>query len=129
MKSNVAQIVAAGGNVILNAFLIPRLQAVGAVIASVCAEVLIMSIYFWQVRKEYQFRNVLRVGWKKFMSAVVMFAVIFFLDRQLSSSIIHSFMEVGIGSVIYGVGLLLLRDEFALKIWRSVLAKVRGKKV
>ena len=126
-KSNIAQCIAAGINVVLNAVLIPRFFAVGAAIASVISEMVIFVLYFWFVRDEYTVQQAWQSGWKKLVSAVVMLVILLPICDQMSYSILSSLIEVCIGTIVYGVVLLLLRDEFTCDNVVRIIENVKNK--
>lgn len=112
MKSNIAQIAAAVFNIILNAILIPKLYSIGAAIASVTSEIVIMIIYFCMVGNEFRPLDALKTAWKKLISAVVMFVTVSVIEERLTISIWSSMIEVGVGVVVYVLTLLVLHDSF-----------------
>ncbi|WP_036947632.1 flippase [Pseudobutyrivibrio ruminis] len=122
-KSNVAQCFAAVCNLILNLLLIPKFYAFGAAIASVGAEFVIVVIYYYAIRKELSLVTVAKTGWKKLLSAAVMFAVLFPLTKRLPISILSSVLEVVLGSCIYVVFLFIIRDEFLLINYQQIKKK------
>lgn len=127
VKSNIAQIVAAASNVILNAILIPMFYSVGAAIASVIAEIVIVILYFWFVRHEYSLVVALKTGWKKCVSAAIMGVAVFMLSRQFEVSILNSFIEVAIGAMMYIVILLMLKDDFTIDAAKGIIGKIWNK--
>lgn len=122
--SNYAQISAAVVNIILNAILIPHFFAEGAAIASVTSEAVVMLVYFIMVRKEISFREMFDVAWKKVVAAIVMFTILFFIQKRLTVSIQASFLEIIIGTAVYGLVLLILRDQFVIKYWKLIWNRI-----
>ena len=126
-KSNIAQCFAAGFNVVFNAVLIPFLDSIGAVISSVCAEIVIVSMYFWFVRKEFSIFTVLATGWKKLVSAIIMFIVVYPTSGILPATILGSLCQVVIGAVVYILMLLILQDSFLKDTINLLVKKFRRK--
>ena len=126
-KSNVAQCSAAVVNLVLNMLLIPRLEAIGAAIASVFSEFVIFVIYYYMVRGEFSLITVIKTGWRKFLAGFVMFAALYPLSKKLPVGILSSFEEVILGTVLYVIVLLLLRDEFILDNLKMLKNRALGK--
>ncbi len=114
-KSNIAQCSAAVVNLIMNSILIPRYKSVGAAIASVTAEFCIVAIYYYMIREEFSIVTVFKTGWKKFVSALAMFVILWKFVEKVSPTILNTFIIIIVGTVIYGVFLILLRDEFVIE--------------
>lgn len=126
-KSNIAQCFAAGFNVLFNVILIPLFASVGAVIASVLSEVIIVGMYFWFVRNEYSIIEVIKTGWKKLFAAGIMFAVVYPTNDILPASILGSMCQIVLGGVVYFVALLILQDSFTKNLISSYINKFRRK--
>ena len=111
-------------NFVLNFFLIQSFQSMGAAVASVAAEITIAIIQIFIVRKELSSFEIVKCGIHYYIAGGVMFAVLLLIRRFFSASFIHTFELVVIGAVIYGVALLVMRDEFLLSNVNNVLKKV-----
>ncbi len=122
-KSNVGQCTAAGVNVMLNACLIPYLNSIGAAIASVCSELIIVFIYYWMVRKELSFEMLVSAAYKKVIAALIMFFILWNITKLFSAGVFSSFLEVLIGIMVYASALILLRDKFVTEIISTIRLK------
>lgn len=118
--SNYAQISAALVNILLNIILIPRLLAIGAALASVFSEMTVMLVYFVMVRKEINFKEMFSLGWKKFFAAGMMFVVLLPTQKMYKASILVTIFQIISGAGIYGILLLVLRDQFVWKNFKLI---------
>lgn len=110
-KVNYGSIISAFSNVILNYLLIPRFSASGAVIASIASE-LIMLITCLMLTKEYvKLTEILFVGWRYALAAVVMLIPVCVLSQGLMSTMINSVLIVIIGACVYLAALYILREK------------------
>ncbi len=117
----IAVICGAVTNFVLNYFLIQKFQAVGAAIATVIAETVVTAVEFYFVRKEFKFREVLKLSPKYFIAGTVMFIIVSLLiNTTIFSRSITIVLSSGIGALVYGGMLLLLKDEFLLNTIKSV---------
>ena len=114
-------------NCALNALLIPRLQSVGAVAATLAAETAVSAVQFFFVRKTFT-PVILLEGKRYLLAAVVMGAAVAGLAALLPAKPWASFLEAGAGLAIYGALLLLLRDRFVLDQLARVLGVLRKKR-
>ena len=128
-KSAVALWVGARVNFTINLLLIPRLASVGAVIASVFAELIITILYFYLSREYVSIREFLKGSWKNTLASIIMFLVLNMLVNYFSVSIFNTFLEVFIGGLIYILVLFLLRDKFILELLDGVRKYGKKKRV
>lgn len=111
-------------NFVLNLFLIPILQSVGAAIASLIAEITVTAVQFYIVRNVFSIAEIGRLSIKYLFSGLIMFAVTCPLNIYLSPSIIHTFITIAAGGLIY-IGILLLTKDsmlymFILKVQEKI---------
>lgn len=120
--------VAAGAiaNVLVNLLMIPRSGAVGAATATAITETaifLVMSALSFGKGK-LSFKETLRSVWKYLPCALISFGAMFLVQRFLNYSV-WAFLVVGcVGAVVYGVGLLILRDSFLLEMLGKLKQKL-----
>lgn len=110
-------------NLGLNAILIPFMSSVGAAIASVSAEFLILIIQMIMLRKVFNPLKVLISGWKYVLAALIMFVPCFFMGRALPPSIINTLLIVLVGIATYVLSLIIMHDEFLISIFYKVKEK------
>lgn len=108
-----------------NVVLIQVFQSIGAAIASVTAETVIALLQIYLVRNEISFCKMMISSGNYLLAGVVMLIVLGFTGTRLTPSIIHTFILVIIGAVIYFLILLLLRDCFFLENIKSIFTKVK----
>lgn len=101
-------------NLVLNILLIPLLGARGAVIGSLTAELVITILYLANCKGYMTVPQILNSGWKKFLSGVVMFVAVYSFSLNSFNNTIVVLLSIIIGTVVYFVGLLLLKDKFVL---------------
>lgn len=111
-------------NFTFNLFLIPHFKAIGAIVSSVLAEILIYGVQLFYIRKDIDLKITHKNIWKYVSSSAVMFIVTFCLSRNISPSIINTCIIVFIGIAIYGVSLLMLRDKLIFDLLRKVRNKI-----
>jgi len=100
-------------NCILNFLLIPHLLSVGAGLATVFAELGVTVVQIFCIRKEFNFRNMLRFNYKYIISSFIMFLPVYLLSNKLTSSFIHTMVCIMLGIGIY-IGLLLISKDSIL---------------
>ena len=113
-------------NCILNLILIYAIGVLGAVIASVVAETAILLLQLFILRNEISVKKFLFSGWKCFLSSIVMFAVLWFIKDYFESSILNTSLLVVIGVVIYGVMVLILRENTVKSLIQKILKKEKA---
>ena len=120
----ISVVIGAGTNLILNAILITFYGSLGAAISTVCAEFIILFVQLFFLRKDITLLSVISSGWKYFVAGIVMFIPCYIVGIKLESSILNTLIIVAIGIFVYGIMLLILKDEFIY----SILGKLKRKK-
>ncbi|GAA0315543.1 flippase [Bacillus carboniphilus] len=100
-------------NVILNFALIPFYGAVGAAIATVSTEGIILLIQIWFLRKVFPFKQMVKESVIKYLAiALLMGALIFGVDLLIILPLFWSILlKVTIGVVFYFLILFLIKDK------------------
>lgn len=115
-------------NFALNIVLIYFYGAFGAVIATIVAEALVTVVMFIFVRKELSLREIFKTIVKPMIATIVMVGAIIPLALKLESSIINTLIIVGVGMIVYGIMLLILKDSFIVLGINFIKAKLFKKK-
>lgn len=88
-------------NVVLNAFFIVRLQAMGAVIATIVAEYTVMMIQTMRTRKELAFASYLKKGWIYIVFGGIMYGVVKWLGSRFEAGFLLLMVQLAVGGIIY----------------------------
>lgn len=115
--------IGAAVNVVLNVILIPRYSAVGAVIATVLAE---LSIALTQMLYS---RSVFDLSWIKstykfWISGIVMFVIVKIIGNSTGIKILVLTKQIVIGVGIYFGLLIVLREKFIINTFKEIRAKL-----
>ena len=110
-------------NVVLNYIFIPKYFSIGAAIASVISELVILIIQFIFIKKDLSILNILKSQAVYLFSSIIMLVVIRILNVYLTPSFINTCIMIIIGMIIYCMSLFLLKDEFYLSIWHGIISK------
>jgi len=127
IKNGIAVILGACINFTLNFVLIAKYQAVGAAIASVVAEITITCTLFYMVRNELDIFYILKSGVHYWIAGDVMALILLVIKPYMVPTIICTFFMIFIGSLVYFVVLLILRDAFLLNYLNKFLRKINRK--
>ena len=111
-KMTKAYIVAATTNIIFNSFLIPHYASVGAMVASIIAEIISCVLQMRLLMKsEYKF-NVFSGLWKYLLAACVMASILLIVNYFVGmNGIIQTCVDVFFGGAVYLFIIVLLKDE------------------
>lgn len=96
-------------NVLLNIPLIKMLGLNGAMVATSISEFAVTAYQLWVVRHLLNFNELFHGSWKYFISGLIMFIVIFWMNRTLRDTWLMMFAEVIVGILIYSVFMLILK--------------------
>ncbi|WP_125590197.1 oligosaccharide flippase family protein [Companilactobacillus jidongensis] len=112
MKSyTISVVIGAVVNIIFNIPLIIKWGAVGATIATVLSELSITMYQLFSIRKQVDYRELFGDLSKYLIAGVLMFEVVFELDRILPISWKMLILEVIVGMIFYTMLLILFRTK------------------
>ena len=108
-------------NFVGNYFFIKLCGAVGAIIFSVVAESAIFLVQLYIVRKEISLKTVFQRMHHCLVSSLIMFVPVAILSVKLKSSLISTSIITCLGVAIYGICMIIFKDEFV----RQIIYKVK----
>lgn len=111
-------------NFCFNLLLIPRFAAMGAVIATVSAELSIALIQFWFARVVFDFTWI-KETYKYWVSGILMLAIVRLVGNVTPISILFIVLQIAIGSLVYFISLIILRDKFLFEAIENVIDRIR----
>lgn len=119
-------IIGAVVNCCLNLVLIPHYQALGACIASVIGEFVVLAAGFLYVAKKKLFRilPIFTTSFRYWIGGAVMFVCLYYLKGVLEASTWWLIALILIGIAIYALCLLILRDPLFFELCGKVFGKV-----
>lgn len=115
-------------NVVLNLILIPICGAIGAVVASVIAEVAIAIVQYYYLKKEINIHIFQKSYFKYIISGILMFIVVYVMGIFMQSTFITTIIQICVGGIIYIGSLLIMKDEFLLERLDKILKALRIRK-
>ena len=112
-------------NVILNIPLIKMWGLNGAMIATSIAEFSVTLYQLFIVKRSLSLKDLFRGSWKYFVSGLIMFIVVFWMNRNLKDSWLMMGLEVIVGVVIYGILVLILKAPIVYEAKDLVVNKFK----
>ena len=115
-------------NFIFNYIFIPKYGALGAIVASVGAETLIIIIQAVDIKKDIDLRIMYDGAIKYLIGSIIMLIPIYIIGEVMEPVMITTFLQFFVGLIVYCVYLLLIKDEFLydfLNIIKSKISKRR----
>lgn len=117
--SNIALIIGAFINFILNMIFIRIYGANGAAIASITAECFIAIAYIFNARKFISPKSYLKISYKHIIASIIMFFATYYICNLINfndltlniSNLLMIIIKVGVGVSIYFIVLLILFDR------------------
>lgn len=109
-------------NILLNWLLISKLLSLGAAIASVISEVLVLIIqlfYIIIIKKEFSLGEFFGKAWRYLFGSVLMFIFICFLKKGLPAGFIGVSISIAVGIIVYIISLILMKDEMVIDFIRQ----------
>ena len=109
-------------NLAINLYAIPRWQAAGACVASVCAEFTVTFTQWLYVRKDVEIHS-MSSFMKSLISAIVMGVIIYFIGNAMGSRIITNMVQAIVGIIIYALMLFVLKEETVMNVYNKYVLK------
>lgn len=106
---SISVILGAAINLLCNIPLIVLWGALGASIATVISEATVTSYQLWAIRRQVDFHKLFFETYKYFLSGLLMFIVVIYINKLLPSSWLILIMEIIIGIIVYVIALFILR--------------------
>ena len=119
----ISVIIGAITNFIMNACLIWKFGAIGASVGTVIAEFTVTSVQLYFVRKDFDFKQIIKISKNYVISSIAMFIVCIIIGNVVKSNMTSIIIQVIFGFGIYGICLLALKDEFVNSIIKKVIHK------
>lgn len=112
-------------NVILNLLLIKKLEAIGAAISTVIAELIVFLLQYYYVKNEIKIKDYIYSIIKFLTSSIIMYIVVVVIGNIINTDLIKLVVQIGVGIIIY----LFLNYKFIKSNinMNTILSKVRKK--
>lgn len=107
-------------NFVMNMILIRYFQSCGAAIATLIAELSVMLIQIYCLRKEFNFYLIFKLAVKYLLFGFVMFLSVKLISQQLAVSIISTFIEIVVGAIVYIILLVISKDKIIYIIKNNI---------
>lgn len=114
-------------NFVLNLILIFPFKSIGAAIASVSAETVIAIVQLIIVKNEFSVKKVVVSSLHYFFAGIIMLIILLFIGSFLKSSVINTVFLVAIGLIVYIGILIVIRDDFLIDNFKSVIIRIKKK--
>ena len=117
-------------NVLLNVVLIPKYYSLGAAIATLLAELIIASAeIIYILKKKMLTLDIIFKGFTKYLfCSAFMFLCIYLFNKYTPSGMTWTFATIMLGMFIYGLTLLIIRDDYVYSLFKLLKKKKQIKK-
>lgn len=115
-------------NLILNIPLIYFWGSLGAAFSTIIAELVVTIVMLLMVSKQLSFLKILRMALKPSLASFFMGVIIGILNTYLAPSILNTLIIVGVGVIVYGLAILILRDNLIIEFLNGFKLKFKQSK-
>lgn len=112
-------------NFILNLILIPRYQALGAAISTLCAEAVVTGVQLLLARSLIDLKKTFRIFVIYALNAIVMGILVFVVIRNIDSVLFGFIWGTVSGSLIYFILLVLEKNEIVFSTIKAFLGRIK----
>lgn len=124
----ISVVIGAITNFIMNACLIWKFGAIGASIGTVMAEFMVTAIQAYFVRKDFNFKEILKLSRNYIISSIVMFIVCIIIREKVTNNLVSIVAQLIIGIITYGISLIILKDAFVYDVIKRMKKKYYERK-
>lgn len=114
-------------NLIVNLLLIPFLSSLGAVIGTICAEVIVCVIQIVAVRKEFKFLPYLISSLPYLLIGLLMMAAVYVIGLLMGTGVVTLLVQIAVGMVLYGGStaayMYITKDELLGMVLKKFIKK------
>lgn len=133
-------------NFIANYILITKYASIGASIATVLSELLVVIIQYQYMKKEVPFKELLSLAWKYFLAGILMFVVCFGIryvlniesiltiqenialainmNNEYFINVVSIISQMIFGALTYFIVLVILKDDYVFKFIDKIKSKI-----
>ncbi len=115
-------------NIGLNLFFIPAFDMNGAAITTVIAEFIVLSISFYYSRGKWEFYLSFRFVISCIVGCLLLLLYLYLINNIFSGMILRLFVAILGAALVYGISLILLRNEFALYMLSLLKKRLRHRR-
>ena len=116
--------VGAFANFILNAILIPKMNAKGAAIASIISMIIMSAINFHYIKDVLKLREIITKIVKPLFSSCLMLIILLIISPYMEISLFSTILQVCIGAIIYFGLLLIMKEKMVLSYFFKLKSKL-----
>lgn len=114
-------------NVILNIPLIKVWGLNGAMIATSIAEFSVTLYQLFIVKRSLSLKDLFHGSWKYFISGLIMFIVVFWMNRNLKDSWLMMGLEILVGVIIYALMVSILKAPIVKQAKKLIIKRILKK--
>lgn len=123
--SLIAQIISAVSNIVLNAVFIVRMEVFGAALATTIVEFILPFVLFIPSLSYLRsFENLIGIL-QALLGSVVMYVVLRITCSSIENAFVQIVLSVFIGSLVYALCMLVIRNKTAISIIQLIVKKIR----
>ena len=123
-KVTLAVTLGAVTSIVLNLLLIPKLEHIGAAIATLAAETVVTIAMIFIVRKTYKINFPFKNLFKYMISVTFMVVILMLIQNYINILLYRLPIMIVIGAIIYFGTLLLLKESFIVELKNNFFKKV-----
>ncbi|MCI9064048.1 MAG: flippase [Clostridia bacterium] len=114
-------------NFILNYILIKLYSSIGACIATVLSQLIVDWMQFKYIKDEIAIKDVIKLSYKYLLASIMMFIACSLTKLIVSTGVISIVTQMVVGIAVYGMVLIILKDEYLYMFLSKLREKVLSK--
>ncbi len=116
-------------NTVINLLLLQSCNVVGACISSLAAEVVVMTITYHASRAYLDVKQIAKESAAPFLASVVMFGIVFAIQKLPINIVVRLILEIGIGAGFYAAAMYLTKNKIMMAICSKFLGRAHKREI
>jgi O-antigen/teichoic acid export membrane protein len=117
---SIAVVIGACSNIALNTIFINLCGAIGAALASVISEIVVLLVEMYFVRKDIPLKIIFLSVKNYLISSIFMLVFALLLTYKLPINIFSTFLEIIFSIVVYSILLIIFKDKYFIDLLKSI---------
>jgi len=116
-------------NIVMNWLMIPHFNAIGAILGTICAEVMVCVVQAIAVRKELPIKSYIKNCIYFILVGIAMLFIVYQIGINMKTSVLTLILQVISGVVFYATFCLIYfvktKDELFMRMLSKILIKIK----
>lgn len=112
-------------NILVNALLIPQLGYIGAAIATVVSNYVLVVIQYYALSKQLPIKRMFSKSLRYLIASLVMFVSVMVIGMLFGAHMVVTILQMIVGAIVYFTLMLIIRDDILGEVVGKVIGRMK----